>query len=89
MQNTYTKEKEQENAAKAGDYVESAIRQGEEKVRGFATDATKKIKQGEEQLQQIISKVDKQLHANPWPVVTGVAVGCLLVGFIMGSNKRS
>ncbi len=83
---TFTRE--QDNAGKAADYVESAIRQGEDKVKGFASDANKKLKQGEDQLQQIIATVDKQLHANPWPVVTGVAVAALLVGFIAGSRRN-
>ena len=64
------------------------MEQSEEKLKSTAYDAQKKLKQGQEQVQQLISQADKQLHENPWPIVAGVAVGCLFLGFFAG-NVRS
>jgi ElaB/YqjD/DUF883 family membrane-anchored ribosome-binding protein len=61
--------------------------QGEEKLKNVAEEAQKRIKQGQEQVQQLISQADKQLHENPWPIVAGVAVGCLFLGFFAGNIK--
>lgn len=46
------------------------------------------LKHGEEQLKHAAHHVERQLQENPWPVVTGIAVGCLLFGFIMGTARR-
>ena len=91
MQNTYTKEKESENIGKdsLSDYASTAMRQGEEKIKNIVADAEKKIKQGEEQLRHLATNVDKKLHENPWPIVAGVAAGCLLVGFLVGTTRRN
>jgi ElaB/YqjD/DUF883 family membrane-anchored ribosome-binding protein len=93
MQETYTKEKDFENATKdkIGEFSRNAqhgIQQGEEKLRSAASETQKRLKQGQEQVQQLISQADKQLHENPWPIVAGVAVGCLFLGFFAG-NVRS
>ncbi len=89
--NTY-KEKEFENTAKEkiSDYAssaETAIRQGEGKAKEAAADFEKKFRQGQEQLKQYASSVDKQLHQNPWPIVSAVAIGCIFLGFLMGTKK--
>jgi len=78
MQDVYTKEND----------FSKTIAQGEDKLRHVASDAQKKFKQGQEQVQQLISQADKQLRENPWPIVAGVAVGCLFLGFFAG-NVRS
>jgi ElaB/YqjD/DUF883 family membrane-anchored ribosome-binding protein len=78
MQDVYTKE---------GD-ISKAMDEGEEKLKKAACDAQNRLKQGQEQVQQLISQADKQLHENPWPIVAGVAVGCLFLGFFAG-NVRS
>jgi len=31
--------------------------------------------------------VDEQVHENPWPYISGVAVAALLIGFILGRSK--
>ena len=79
MQTTYTT-KEQDN-------LSSAIRQGEEKVKDTICDSEQKLREKQDQLKQYISIADKNLHENPWPIVTGVAVGCLLVGFLAGRQR--
>ncbi len=78
MQDVYTKE---------GD-ISRAINEGEEKLRNVADDAQRRFKQGKDQVQHLINQADKQLHDNPWPIVAGVAVGCLFLGFFAG-NVRS
>ena len=93
MQNPYsTKERETETGSKVNkgaEYMSSAIREEEQKIRDVFADAEKRLKQGEEQLRKVIANVDKQLHDNPWPIVGGVAAGCLLLGFLFGTTRRS
>ena len=81
MQDTYIKEKEND--------FSRTVQQGEDKLKAAACDAQKKLKQGQEQIQQLISQADKQLHENPWPIVAGVAVGCLFLGFLAGNSRKS
>ncbi len=69
--------------------LDESLKEGEEYVKDIVSDTQKTLKQGREQLKQAIAEVDKRLHENPWPIVAGVAVGCTLLGFIMGSNKKS
>lgn len=86
MQNSF---KDREAAEKLGQYAESAIDEGEKKAKSAVYETQKKFKQGQEQLTQLVSGVDEQVHTNPWPVIAGVAVGCLFLGFILGSKTRS
>lgn len=91
MQNTY-REREAEVKDNVSDYaakVSSAIHQGEDKIRNAVAEAEKRLKQGQKQAKEIISSVDKQLKEKPWPIVAGIAAGCLLLGFILGSSKRN
>jgi len=77
MQDVYTKDND----------LSKTINEGEERLRSAASDAQKRLKQGQEQIQQLIAQADKQLHENPWPIVAGVAVGCLFLGFFAGSVR--
>jgi ElaB/YqjD/DUF883 family membrane-anchored ribosome-binding protein len=61
----------------------------DERIRNVMQDVENKLKQGQDKIKTVAAGVDKQLRDNPWPIVAGVAVGCILVGFIMGANKRS
>jgi len=79
MQDTYIREKKDE--------FSKTIEQGEEKLKSAAWDVQRQLKQGQEQVQQLIGQADKQLHENPWPVVAGVAVSCLFLGFIVGTGR--
>ena len=36
---------------------------------------------------EIAAEVDEQVHENPWPYISGVAVAALLIGYILGRNK--
>jgi len=77
--------KELENAK---NYGESAIEQGESRIKHAVSEIENKLKHGQEQAEQLFSTVDKQLHQNPWPIVVGVAASCLLLGVILGKSKR-
>ncbi len=41
----------------------------------------------EEKIKQVAKDVDEQVHENPWPYIGGVALGALLIGYILGRNK--
>ena len=40
----------------------------------------------EEKVREIARTVDEDVHKNPWPYLGGVAVGALLLGFILGKK---
>lgn len=68
------------------DLKETFVR-GENSLKEALCEAEKKIKEGNEQVTKWATGVDKQAHENPWPLVTGVGVGCLLLGIILGKSK--
>jgi ElaB/YqjD/DUF883 family membrane-anchored ribosome-binding protein len=41
-----------------------------------------------EKAQEIASDVDKKVHKNPWPYIGGTAVVSLLLGYILGRNRK-
>jgi len=43
---------------------------------------------GVEKAREIASDVDKNVHRNPWPYVGGMAVIGLLLGYILGRNRK-
>lgn len=42
-----------------------------------------------EKLGEAVSELDGKVRENPWPYLGGVAVGALLLGFILGSSSRN
>ena len=42
---------------------------------------------GGDKAKEIASEVDQQVRENPWPYIGGVAIGALLIGYILGRNK--
>ena len=42
---------------------------------------------GTERAREIADEVDKQVRENPWPYIGGVALGSLLIGYILGRSK--
>lgn len=42
---------------------------------------------GTERAKEIAADVDQQVHENPWPYIGGVALGSLLIGYILGRSK--
>ena len=44
---------------------------------------------GTEKAKEIAADVDQQVRENPWPYIGGVAIGSLLIGYILGRSKYS
>ena len=89
MQNVFNKQGVSDSRDRTEDYISSVVRDGEQKMRDIFSDAQKKISQSREQLKKAIITVDKQLHKNPWPIVSSVAAACLLLGFILGQARHN
>ena len=47
------------------------------------------MEEGEEKVREVVSDLDENVHENPWPYIGGVAVGALLLGFILGSSSKN
>jgi ElaB/YqjD/DUF883 family membrane-anchored ribosome-binding protein len=43
---------------------------------------------GVEKAREIAHDVDKNVHQNPWPYIAGSAVAGVLLGFILGQNRK-
>lgn len=41
-----------------------------------------------DQVQEMAADLDEKVHENPWSYIGGVALGSLLLGYILGSSKR-
>jgi len=66
----------------------SSIEEGEFKLKNALCEAEKRLKQGYEQATKLASDIDKKTHENPWPVVVGMGVSCLLLGLLIGKSKN-
>ncbi|MBF0511433.1 MAG: hypothetical protein HQL13_03795 [Candidatus Omnitrophica bacterium] len=67
--------------------VMSSIEDGEFKLRNALEEAEKRLKQGYEQATKLASDIDKKTKENPWPVVVGVGISCLLLGLLIGKTR--
>jgi ElaB/YqjD/DUF883 family membrane-anchored ribosome-binding protein len=47
------------------------------------------IEDGGERVREAVADIDDKVHENPWPYIGGVAVGAVLLGFILGSSSRN
>lgn len=67
---------------------DAASQQGERlnRLRQQATDA---YETGSERVREVAAEVDEKVKENPWPYIGGVAVGALLLGFILGASRNS
>jgi ElaB/YqjD/DUF883 family membrane-anchored ribosome-binding protein len=59
-------------------YSLDSVKEGAAKAAHQAREA------GEEKVKEIATQVDQNVHSNPWPYIGGVAVGALLLGYILG-----
>jgi ElaB/YqjD/DUF883 family membrane-anchored ribosome-binding protein len=85
----FDKDTAEEMVENTSEQANQYAREGEKRFRETAQNIEKGIKQGQEQVRRAFEQVDKRLHENPWPVVAGIALSALLVGFIMGTSRRN
>lgn len=75
------------NAYRKGKDFSHTINEAEEKLKNAASDIQDSSSSQGQQVAQMINQADRQLRENPWPVVAGVAVTCLFLGFFAGSVR--
>ena len=93
--NEAAKEKKQEIQDLLGDkysHIKDAIQETASEKLGefkrFKKTAQKAIDEHSETVKEIAEDLDEKVHENPWPYIGGVALGALLLGYILGSSKR-
>jgi len=67
--------------------VRSDLEEGEANVRKAAETVGKKIKRSQNDVLERVTEIDRQAHENPWPLIAGVGVSCLLLGILLGKSK--
>jgi ElaB/YqjD/DUF883 family membrane-anchored ribosome-binding protein len=94
--NDAAREKKEEIQSLIGDkyahireVVEDATKKGRKTLRRAKGAAEEWVGEGEESLREVVSDLDDKVHENPWAYLGGVAVGALLLGFILGSSSRN
>jgi len=59
-------------------------------TRQKVADSAKQYKDiGAEKVHTAAVTVDEQVHLNPWPFLGGVALGSLVLGYVMGRSKEN
>ncbi len=62
-----------------------------ETVRQYGEQAAQAVQsyaeEGMERGREIANKVDAGVRANPWPVIGGVALGSIAVGYLLGRSR--
>ncbi len=94
--NEAAKEKKQEIQQLFGDKYstirqavqEAAEKQGE-RLNRIRQSASEAFEVGSERAKEIASEVDEKVKENPWPYIGGVAVGALLLGYILGASRNN
>lgn len=43
---------------------------------------------GKDKASEVFEEVDENVHKNPWAFIGGAALGALLLGYILGSQKK-
>jgi ElaB/YqjD/DUF883 family membrane-anchored ribosome-binding protein len=66
-------------------HLRDAVVEGEHNLLRIAARAKD---EGVEKAKQVAGDVDKHVHDHPWPYIGGAAVTALLVGYIMGRNRK-
>ena len=44
--------------------------------------------QAKEKTKKVAAEVDQHVHENPWPYIGGVALSALLIGYVLGRNRK-
>jgi ElaB/YqjD/DUF883 family membrane-anchored ribosome-binding protein len=58
-------------------------------AKDHALEAATRVKEaGVEKAREIARDVDKSVHENPWPYIAGSAVVGVLLGYILGRNRK-
>ena len=69
--------------------AESSVRKSLSHAKNHSVDAVTQAKDASvEKVCKIADDVDKNVHLNPWPCIAGTAVVCLLLGHILGRNRK-
>ena len=62
---------------------------GKDRLKNVMSQIEKSLKETQEQIKTMATTADKQLRANPWPIVAGIAATSVLLGFVMGASRRN
>ena len=71
------------------DVLEDSAKKGRKNLKRARSEAEDWIGENTEDLREAVSDLDERVHENPWAYLGGVAVGALLLGFILGSTSRN
>ena len=66
-------------------HLKSALGGTAEKTQGQAHEV---YAQGEEKVREFASKMDENVHKNPWPYLGGTALAFLILGILLGRPKK-
>ena len=74
------------------EYIKDALgetvdknKQNLSRIRKAADEA---LEEGGERLKDAAEDIDEKVRENPWPYIGGVAIGTLLLGYILGASKK-
>lgn len=72
--------------------LNEAAKEKREEIARLLTDRFDHLKdavsQGRERAVEVFEEVDTKVKKNPWPYIGGAAIGALLLGYILGSQKK-
>ena len=93
--NEAAKEKKEEIQNLLGDkysHIKEAIQEtASEKLQEFnrlKQTAQQVVEEGGEKFKEVAADIDEKVRENPWPYIGGVALGAIVLGYILGSSKR-
>ena len=94
--NEAAKEKKEEIQSLLGDkysdirrIIEQQAAKQKQNLRHVQRVAGDWMEDGEEKVREVVSELDENVRENPWQYIGGVAVGALLLGFILGSSSKN